>query len=76
MCSSLRHTSTRGHHGAAQAQEITAEQIETLDPRLEELRAQNPILDLFDFVVNGLEHRFVVVDDEVQDGIEDVVRPM
>ena len=35
--------------------------------------AEDLVLDLFDLVLDRLQHRHVVVDDEVEDRVEDVV---
>src|SRR6185503_21166329 len=63
-------------NGIAQAQKIAAEHVETLDFRLDKLRAEHPVLDAFNLAMDGLQNRLVIVDDEVEDGVEDIIRSM
>ena len=60
-------------HRVPQAQQIAPQQIQPLDLRPRHRARQHQILHRFDFFLDGFEHRRVVIDDEIEDGVEDVV---
>ena len=63
----------QGHDGVAQAQEIAAQHVERSISAWLERGRKHAVLDRVDLRLDRLDHRHVVVDDEVEDGVEDVV---
>ena len=59
--------------GVAQAQEVAAQHIEPLDVRGRHRPDKHPVLDGLDLGLDRLQHRHVIVDDEVEDGVEDEI---
>ena len=57
----------------AQSQEVATQHVEALRIGLVEDGIEHSVLDRLDLIVDRLHHRHVVVDDEVEDGVEDVV---
>ena len=63
----------QGPNRIAQPQQVAPEQIEPLDLRLRHGAGEHLRFHRFDFLLNGFEHGGVVVDDEVEDGVENVI---
>ncbi len=57
----------------AQPQQIAAQQIQPIDIGAAEAFDEDAILDAFDLLGDGFEHRCIIVDDKVEDGIENIV---
>jgi hypothetical protein len=70
---SRRHTSTKRKGGIAQPQEIAAHHVEPFDIRRRHRLDENLVLDLLNLVFELFKHGHVVVDDEIEDGVEDEV---
>ena len=59
--------------GVAQAQQIAPQQIEPVDVLGGEALHQHAVLDALDLVGDRIQHRRVIVDDKIEDGVEDIV---
>jgi hypothetical protein len=55
------------------AQQVAAQDVQALDVLLVERHAEHAVLELLHLLVHGAHDRRVVVDDEVEDGMQDVV---
>ncbi len=55
------------------AQQVAAQDVQALDVLLVERHAEHAVLELLHLLVHGAHDRRVVVDDEVEDGVQDVV---
>ncbi|MCY1560078.1 hypothetical protein D9M68_971760 [compost metagenome] len=64
------------HGRISKPEQVTPEQVEPFDILLLQALAKQAILEPFNLFVNGLDHRHVVVDDEIEDRIEDVILAM
>ena len=61
------------HHRIAQLEELTPQRIEPLHLLCADRLMQDPVLQLLDFLAHRLDHRHVIVDDEIEDLVEDIV---
>ena len=57
----------------SQAQQLATQHVEAIDLGLMKRSMEHAILELIDLALDRLDDRHVVVDDEVEDGIEDVI---
>jgi hypothetical protein len=61
------------HNGVAQVKQVPAKRVEALDVAPDKLPRQHAVLDLLRLGPHRLQDRPVVVDDEIQGGVEDVI---
>ena len=71
----LRHFE-QGGDGVAQAQEVAAQEIKAVNIGMLHHLVEDRIFDRFHLVVDRLQHRRIIVDDEIEDSVEDVFLAM
>ena len=65
----------RRRHRAAQLQELAAQLIDPLDVAPGDAVLEHPVLEFRHFALQRFDDRHVVVDHEIEDGVEDVIPP-
>jgi hypothetical protein len=63
----------QGPDRVSQAQQVASQQIKPLDLRPCHRARKHERFHGLDFFLDGFEHRRVVIDDEIEDGVEDIV---
>src|SRR6266478_2903789 len=63
----------QGPDRVSQAQQVASQQIKPLDLRPCHCARKHQRLHGLDFLLDGFEHRRIVIDDEIEDGVEDIV---